>query len=159
MFSAFRSVKIMPHCFNKVQRLIEDSSLHKTCCHYFSVQFLCHLAYCSLFYLFLFLKNGFLTATLPWRPFLMRLQYTIEGSAASLRSSVRSLKAFFLFLKAFIFRYSNLSKIVFFRPDTSSLVPHLSSFLSFLKERLPITLRYAKFSANSSLGIPGNVSS
>ena len=41
----------------------EDSPLHETCWHRFSVRFLLHLLYVSLFSLFSFFKNGFLTAT------------------------------------------------------------------------------------------------
>lgn len=43
------------------------SSLHKTCCFWFS--FLCNLAYFSLFSLFLFFKKDFLTVIFPLRPF------------------------------------------------------------------------------------------
>ena len=63
----------------------------------------------SLFSLFPFLKNGFLTVTLPWRPFLMRLGPTAdgltEGPGASLRSCVWSLLEFLLFLKDITFRH------------------------------------------------------
>ena len=80
--------------------LWKGSSLHKTRCQRFSVHFLCHLAYLRLFFLFTFLKNGFLTATLPLRPFLMRLGPTVDGSVegpdVSLRSCVRSLLDFLL---------------------------------------------------------------
>lgn len=48
-------------------------------------------------------KYGFLTATLPMSPFLMRLQWTVDGSAEgsdeSLRFFVRPLVDCFLFLK------------------------------------------------------------
>lgn len=40
-------------------------SLHMTCCHRFSVQFLCNLTYFSLFSLFPFFINHFLTTTIP----------------------------------------------------------------------------------------------
>ena len=66
-----------------------------------------------------------LTATLPWRPFLMRLWPTVdvpaEGPLASLKSCARSLLDFFPY-----FLRISLSDIVTF-------ILHLSSFLIRLK--------------------------
>ena len=59
----------------------------------------------------------------------MRLGPTVDGSAegpdASLRSCVRSLQDFSSFLR------TSLSEI--YRPDASFFVPHLSSYLNFLR--------------------------
>ena len=79
-----------------------DSSLHNTLFHWYSFQSLWALAYltfspCSPF------KSGFLAATLPQRPFLIKLLQTVEGStwhpdeaarcwARSLLDFLRSLK-------------------------------------------------------------------
>lgn len=44
------------------------------------MQVLCNLAYLSFFSLVPFTKNGFLTATVPLWPFLVMLQWTVDGS-------------------------------------------------------------------------------
>lgn len=77
------------------------SHFHQTCCHELSVQFLCTLTNLSLCSLFLFLRNGFLTTTLPMRSFLMRLHETLHESNkvsdACLRFGVKSLLDFFIY--------------------------------------------------------------
>ena len=57
-----------------------DLSLHNTLFHWSSFQSLWALAYLSLFTLFPFRKSGFLAATLPQRPFLIKLLRSVEGS-------------------------------------------------------------------------------
>lgn len=80
-----------------------------TCCHWFSIYFFCNLAYLSLFTLFRFLKFGFLAVILPFRPFLMRSKWTLDGSTtgpdAFLGSWVRSLLDFFILFKDKNFSY------------------------------------------------------
>lgn len=76
---------------------LDSSLLKRHVAH--GVQFLGNLAYLSLFSMFHFHKNGFLTVSLPLRPILMRFQYTVAGSAeepdTALKCGVRSLLEFF----------------------------------------------------------------
>lgn len=77
------------------------SSLHKLCCLWFLVLFLFNLAYLNLFSQFPFFNNGFLTAKLPLRLFLMRLRWT-KGLDAPLRSCVKSLLDISYFLSTWL---------------------------------------------------------
>ena len=105
----------------------EDSCLHKTCCHWFSVQFLCNLSYLSFFSLFPLFKNDFFS----WRLFLMRLQWTVDGSTEGPDASLSSCVGFYFlpFLKDITFRYCSSDLHSF--PATSFPL-HLSRFLIFL---------------------------
>ena len=108
---------------------------HKTCFRGFLVPFLCHLAYHGLFSLFTFLRNGLLTATLPWGPFLMKLRPTVDGSTegqeVSLGFCVRFLLHLFLQLKSITSRYCSTTVDSVQGPETSFFVLHMSSFLIF----------------------------
>lgn len=84
----------------------------------------------SSFLHFSFLTSGFLTATLQLKPFLIRLQQTVDGSPEGPDASLRSWKCSY-FLK--------ISFQMFFKPV------HSSSFLSFFKGSSYTIMRYAKW--------------
>ena len=114
-----------------------------------------HLAYFILFTLFPPLKNGFLTATLPCRAFLMRIQCTIDASTECPNPSFRSCVQItsYFFFKVITFWYCLSAVDYFFTPDASSFVRSSSSFLTFSQDTLHAILRHTNFSANSSLRI------
>ena len=82
----------------------------------------------------------------------MRLHRTVdestEGPDASLRSCVRFLLDFTLFLKDITVRYCS-SAADCLGLNTFCFVLHLSSFLKLFEDTLDTMLRYTKFSASS----------
>ena len=103
------SVKMIPHCCNNAEDWALGRIHHSIRPVAADYHFLCHLEYLSLFSLFSFLKNSLLSATLPWRLFLMRLQGTRDGSAEGSDASFRSC-------------YMSLLKFQFFRfPEKNTL--------------------------------------
>lgn len=110
--------------------------LVKTCCHWISVQRLYNLASFNLISPFplRILKNGFLTAAPPVRPFLMRLKPTanrwINWRASCISSLMSGLCWISYFLKDMTVRHSICFFFFFFfkKPVMSSFVLHLFSF-------------------------------
>ena len=125
----------------------EDSSLHKTCSHWLSVQHLCHLAYLSLLF----------PVSLPWEGVLDShpSMETISDEASLERARCISQFLCQVFVGFFYLSSGHHFRILFaccrylIRPATSSIVLPLSSFrISFLGNTAQV-LRYAKFWANS----------
>lgn len=111
--------------------------LVKTCCHWISVQLLYNLASFNLISPFplRILKNGFLTAAPPVRPFLMRLKPTanrwINWRASCISSLMSGLCWISYFLKDMTVRHSICFFFFLFflkKPVMSSFVLHLFSF-------------------------------
>lgn len=103
------------------------SSLHQTCCHWFSLHFLCNLAY--------------LGQTL--KTFLMRFQWIEDGLNKVSNASFRS--CFWSYFEIFSIFYGfsdpvHLLYILFPYPFTlaaSSFVVHLFNFLKFARTHWP----------------------
>lgn len=95
--------------------------LVKTCCHWISVQLLYNLASFNLISPFplRILKNGFLTAAPPVRPFLMRLKPTanrwINWRASCISSLMSGLCWISYFLKDMTVRHSICFFFLFFK--------------------------------------------
>lgn len=121
----------------------------KTLCHILLTQLLCYLAFVSLFFPFPFFMNGFSTTTLPLRPFLIRLQWTMDGSTEGPYASVRSCTFFQMWLSHTI----NLSFVFILALLLLLLSSPCTVVLNYLRDTLHTVLWYDRFSANKSLGI------
>lgn len=116
-----------------------DLSLHKTYCHWYSVQFLCNVAYLSL--ACFPSKESFsdihpCTEAISDEAWTARWSRPVSGLCCSS----------FYFLKTW--HWDTVWSRYVFRPATSCVVLHLSYFLTFLKDAL-YTMH---MSANRSLG-------
>lgn len=61
----------------RLNNLNFDSSVYSTLFHSLTLQFLCLLHHISPFFLFSHRRNGFLTATWPWKPLEISLRFTV----------------------------------------------------------------------------------
>lgn len=109
-----------------------------------AVQFFWILAFFCPFSLFLFLKTGFLTATLPLKPLLMRAWFRVADQLTSQMHLSGRVSDLYL-----SYSLMNISSAVdsFFRPATS--FSSLTCPVSLL--RTHCASRYTNSSANSSL--------
>lgn len=107
-------------CVNDLNQIFSNLDSSLTSHHTLATDFQSsssNLAYLSIFSLFSFFMNGFLTAIPALRSFLMRLQLTVdsssEGPDASLRSCVGSCWIFFYFVRKLLSDTLHLLQIVF----------------------------------------------
>lgn len=112
-----------------------DWWLHQTCCHSFSVQFLCNLTYLKLSSLFPIINNGLLTAMLPLRRFcpeFLRTYCTPHQDIPSFKLIALWKSAVKLLSLAFLrFNKRNVSKLCGLVTKSLEIQFKMGSLLSF----------------------------